>query len=45
MLVQFNTKNSNVDGNTLSIMESKAARRFSRYFANEAEDSQHQNIR
>lgn len=39
MLVQFNTKNSNVDGNTLSIMESKAARRFSRYFANEAEDA------
>lgn len=39
MLVQFNTKNSNVDGNTLSIMESKAERRFSRYFANEAEDA------
>ena len=37
MLVHFNTKNSNVDGNTLSTMESKALKRFARYFANEAE--------
>ena len=38
MLVQFNIKNSNVDGNTLSIMESKITKRFSRYFAGEAAD-------
>ena len=37
MLVHFNTKNSTIDGNTLSTMESKALKRFARYFANEAE--------
>lgn len=37
MLVHFNTKNSTIDGNTLSTMESKAIKRFARYFANEAE--------
>ena len=37
MLVHFNTKNSTVDGNTLSTMENKALKRFARYFANEAE--------
>lgn len=39
MLVQFNTKNSKVDGNTLSMMEGKLLKRFARYFANEAEDT------
>ena len=38
MLVQFNTKNSNIDGNTLSMMEGTALKRFSRYFAHEDED-------
>ncbi len=37
MLVHFNTKNSTIDGNTLNTMESKALKRFARYFANEAE--------
>ena len=37
MLVHFNTKNSTIDGNALNIMESKALKRFARYFANEAE--------
>ncbi len=39
MLVQFNTKNSNVDGNTLRTMEEKAYKRFARYFANEPEEA------
>lgn len=39
MLVHFNTKNSTIDGNTLNVMESKALKRFARYFANEADDA------
>ena len=45
MLVHFNTKNSTIDGNTLNTMESKALKRFARYFANVAEGDSRSPIR
>lgn len=38
MLVQFNTKNSEINSNTLDIMESKILKKFSRYFSDTEEN-------